>query len=145
MVIELEKFLVQSRKEVEAINVTPLVEEFVKKTGIKNGMVNIYNQHTSAGLLVTEGLTCLEEDIETFLDQLVPEDGNYLHRRYLDFDGRVGFNAQMHIKSVLVGCSTSFPISDGKIVKGSRQTVYFMEFDGPLQRTMTVQVMGEKI
>jgi secondary thiamine-phosphate synthase enzyme len=143
MIIKLEKFLIQSRKEVEALNVTPIVEEFVQKSGLKNGMVNVYNQHTSAGLLVTEGLPCLEEDIGTFLDRLVPEDENYLHRRYLDFDGRVGFNAQMHLKSVLVGCSVSFPVNDGKIVKGSRQTVYFMEFDGPLQRTMSVQVIGE--
>jgi secondary thiamine-phosphate synthase enzyme len=143
MIIQLEKFLIQSRKEVEAVNVTPIVEEFVQKSGLKNGMVNVYNQHTSAGLLVTEGLPCLEEDIGTFLDRLVPEDENYLHRRYLDFDGRVGFNAQMHLKSVLVGCSVSFPVNDGKIVKGSRQTVYFMEFDGPLQRTMSVQVIGE--
>jgi secondary thiamine-phosphate synthase enzyme len=143
MIIKLEKFLIQSRKEVEAVNVTPIVEEFVQKSGLKNGMVNVYNQHTSAGLLVTEGLPCLEEDIGTFLDRLVPEDENYLHRRYLDFDGRVGFNAQMHLKSVLVGCSVSFPVNDGKIVKGSRQTVYFMEFDGPLQRTMSVQVIGE--
>jgi secondary thiamine-phosphate synthase enzyme len=143
MIIKLEKFLIQSRKEVEAINVTPIVEEFVKRSGLTNGMVNVYNQHTSAGLLVTEGIPCLEEDIGAFLDRLVPEEENYLHRRYLDFDGRVGFNAQMHLKSVLVGCSASFPVSDGKIVKGSRQTVYFMEFDGPLQRTMSVQVIGE--
>lgn len=143
MIIKLEKFLIQSRKEFEAINVTPIVEEFVKRSGLTNGLVNVYNQHTSAGLLVTEGIPCLEEDIGAFLDRLVPEEENYLHRRYLDFDGRVGFNAQMHLKSVLVGCSASFPVSDGKIVKGSRQTVYFMEFDGPLQRTMSVQVIGE--
>ncbi len=143
MIIKLEKFLIQSRNEVEAVNVTPIVEEFVQKSGLRNGMVNVYNQHTSAGLLVTEGLSCLEEDIGTFLDRLVPEDENYLHRRYLDFDGRIGFNAQMHLKSVLVGCSVSFPVSDRKIVKGSRQTVYFMEFDGPLERTISVQAIGE--
>lgn len=143
MIIKLEKFLIQSRKEVEAINVTPLAEDFVKKSGMKNGMVNIYNQHTSAGLLVTEGIPCLEEDIGAFLDRLVPEDGNYLHRRYLDFDGRIGFNAQMHLKSVLVGCSASFPVSGGVIVKGSRQTIYFMEFDGPLERKISIQVIGE--
>lgn len=143
MIIKLEKFLIQSRKEVEAINVTLLAEDFVKKSGMKNGMVNIYNQHTSAGLLVTEGIPCLEEDIGALLDRLVPEDGNYLHRRYLDFDGRIGFNAQMHLKSVLVGCSASFPVSEGVIVKGSRQTIYFMEFDGPLERKISLQVIGE--
>ncbi len=143
MIVKLEKFFVQSKKEVEAINVTHIVEKFVKDSAVKNGVVNVFNHHTSAGLLVTEGLECLEEDIGAFLDRLVPEEENYLHRRYLDFDGRVGFNAQMHLKSVLIGYTTSFPISDGKIVKGSRQTIYFMEFDGPLERTMTVQVMGK--
>jgi secondary thiamine-phosphate synthase enzyme len=143
MIVKLEKFLIMSHKEVEAINVTSIVEKFVTESGVQEGVVHIYNQHTSAGLLVTEGIECLEEDIGAFLDRLVPEDENYLHRRYLDFDGRVGFNAQMHLKSVLVGCNTSFPVSNGKLVKGSRQTVYFMEFDGPLQRTMTIQIIGK--
>jgi secondary thiamine-phosphate synthase enzyme len=143
MIIKLERIKVQSRKSEEAINITPVVDEVVRKSGVRNGLVNVMNMHTSAGLLVTEGIPCLEEDILTHFARLVPEDEDYHHRRYLDYDGRLGFNADAHLKSVLGGISCSFPIEEGKVVRGSRQTIYFMEYDGPLERTYVVQVLGE--
>ena len=63
--------------------------------------------------------------------------------RSLDFDGRLGFNAGDHLKSILGGINCFFPIEDGKIVRGSRQRIYFVEFDGPLARQVSIQVMGE--
>ena len=143
MIIKLERVKVQSRKSEEAINITSNVEDIVRASGVTNGLVNVMNMHTSAGLLVTEGIPCLEEDILTHFSGLFPEGEDYHHHRYLDYDGRLGFNADAHLKSVIGGMQCSFPIEDGQIVKGSRQTIYFMEFDGPLQRTYTVQVMGE--
>jgi secondary thiamine-phosphate synthase enzyme len=143
MIIKLERIKVQSRKSEEAINITPVVDEVVRKSGVRNGLVNVMNMHTSAGLLVTEGIPCLEEDILTHFARLAPEDQDYHHRRYLDYDGRLGFNADAHLKSVLGGISCSFPIEEGKVVRGSRQTIYFMEYDGPLERTYVVQVLGE--
>ena len=143
MIIKLEKIKVQTRKSEEAINITPQVEEVVLKTGVKQGLVYVMTCHTSSGLLVTEGIPCLEEDILTHFSRLFPEDQDYHHRRYLDYDGRLGFNAETHLKSILGGISCSFPIEDGKMVRGSRQTIYFMEYDGPLLRTYTVQVIGE--
>ena len=59
------------------------------------------------------------------------------------FDGGGGFNAETHLKSIMGGIQCSFPIEDGKVVRGSRQTIYFMEYDGPLERTYMVQVLGE--
>ncbi|HEX5413200.1 MAG TPA: secondary thiamine-phosphate synthase enzyme YjbQ [Terriglobia bacterium] len=143
MIIKLEKIKVQSRKSEEAINITPKVEEVVQQSRVKQGLVNVMTSHTSSGLLVTEGIPCLEEDILTHFSRLFPEDENYHHRRYLDYDGRLGFNAETHLKSILGGISCSFPIEDGRMVRGSRQTIYFMEYDGPLLRTYMVQVLGE--
>jgi secondary thiamine-phosphate synthase enzyme len=143
MIIKLERIKVQTRKAEEAIDITAKVEAVVKKSGVKSGLVNVLTTHTSSGLLVTEGIPCLEEDILAHFARLFPEDADYHHRRYLDFDGRLGFNAEAHLKSVIGGISCAFPIENGQIVKGSRQTIYFMEYDGPLERTYLVQVIGE--
>lgn len=143
MIIKLVRLKVQTSKAEEAINITPRVEEAVKASGVLNGLVNVLTSHTSSGLLVTEGIPCLEEDILTHFARLFPEDENYHHRRYLDYDGRLGFNADAHLKSVLGGIHCMFPIENGAMVKGSRQTIYFMEYDGPLERTCFVQVLGE--
>lgn len=143
MIIKLERVKLQTRKSEEAINITAKVEETVQKSGVKNGMVNVMTSHTSSGLLVTEGIPCLEEDILTHFSRLFPEDEDYHHRRYLDYDGRLGFNADAHLKSVMGGIHCVFPIEDGKLVRGSRQTIYFVEYDGPLERMYYVQVIGE--
>jgi secondary thiamine-phosphate synthase enzyme len=143
MIIKLDRIALQTRKSQEAINITRRVEEMIEKSGVQNGLVNVMTTHTSSGLLVTEGIPCLEEDILTHLARLFPESENYHHRRYLDFDGRLGFNADAHLKSVIGGISCCFPIEKGKMVRGSRQTIYFMEYDGPLERTYVVQVIGE--
>ncbi|MEJ2007165.1 MAG: secondary thiamine-phosphate synthase enzyme YjbQ [Acidobacteriota bacterium] len=143
MIIKLERIKVQTRKSEEAIDITPQVEEVIRQSGVKQGLVNVMTCHTSSGLLVTEGIPCLEEDILTHFSRLFPEDEDYHHRRYLDYDGRLGFNAETHLKSILGGISCAVPIEDGKMVRGSRQTIYFMEYDGPLLRTYMVQVLGE--
>ena len=74
---------------------------------------------------------------------LAPDQGTYYHNRYLDINGRLGFNAGAHLRGVISGYHAFFPVEDGKIVKGSRQRVYFAEYDGPLARTFCVQVIGE--
>src|ERR1017187_10666394 len=101
MIIKLEKVKVQTRKAEEAIDITSKVDEIVAQSGVKNGLVNVLTCHTSSGLLVTEGIPCLEEDILTHFSRLFPEDQDYHHRRYLDFDGRLGFNAHAHLKGSL--------------------------------------------
>lgn len=143
MKVKLEKVTIQTKKPMEAINVTPQVKKIVEESFIKNGLVNVITLHTSAGIAVTEGLSCLEEDIFFILDKLVPKEGSYHHARYLDSYGRLGINAHAHLKSILTGMSTFFPIQDGKMVISGTQTIYFLEFDGPLCRTFCVQVLGE--
>jgi len=143
MKVKFEKVNIQTKKPIEAINVTPKVKKIVEESSIKNGLVNIISLHTTTGITVTEGLSCLEEDIFFILDKLVPGEENYHHARYLDSYGRLGINAYAHLKSILTGMSSFFPIQDGKMVISSTQTIYFLEFDGPLCRTFCVQVLGE--
>jgi secondary thiamine-phosphate synthase enzyme len=140
--IKLEKLEVQTRKDKELVDITPEVERVVQESGVQNGMVNILTMHTSSGIIVTEGLPCLEMDVLNHLETLAPDEGDYYHNRYLDIDGRLGFNAGAHLKSIIGGINAFFPIEDGQIVRGSRQRIYFAEYDGPLARTYVVQVLG---
>lgn len=143
MIIRTLTLTVQSRREQELIDITPEVERVIDESGVQEGLVNILTMHTSSGIIVTEGLPCLEEDVVNHLSRLCPSEGDYLHRRYLDIDGRIGFNADAHLKSVLGGISAFFPITGGEMLKGGRQTIYFAEYDGPLSREYVVQILGE--
>lgn len=148
MIIKLEKVEVQSRKDMEMIDVTAEVDRVVAASGARDGIVLVMTSHTSSSLLVTEGIECLERDVLAHLERLAPKqppDGTYgyWHNRYLDFDGRVGFNAGDHLKSILGGVNCVFPIENGAVVRGGRQRVYFVEYDGPLARTILIQVIGQ--
>ena len=148
MIIKLERVEVQSHKGMEMIDITEHVERVVAASGVQNGLVLAMTAHTSSGLLVTEGIECLERDVLAHLERLAPKEPpegtyGYWHNRYLDYDGRLGFNAGDHLKSILGGVNCFFPIENGKVVRGSRQKVYFVEYDGPLARTVFIQVLGE--
>ncbi len=148
MIIKLERLEVQSRTDMEMIDVTGDVDRVVAASGVTDGLVLVMTCHTSSGLLVTEGLECLERDVLAHLERLAPKrppEGayGYWHNRYLEFDGRLGFNAGDHLKSILGGVNCFFPIEHGAVVRGSRQRVYFVEYDGPLARTVLIQVIGQ--
>ncbi len=149
MIIKLERIEVQSRKDLEMIDITDHVERVVQNSGATDGVALVMTTHTSSGLLVTEGIECLERDVLAHLERLAPKEPppgapGYWHNRYLDYDGRLGFNAGDHLKSILGGINCFFPIEKGKLVRGSRQRVYFVEYDGPLARTVVIQVLGER-
>ena len=149
MLVKLMRIEVQSRKDSEMIDITDEIERAVAQSGVRDGLAWAMTAHTSAGLLVTEGIECLERDVLAHLERLAPRrppEGTYgyWHNRYLDYDGRLGFNAGDHLKSILGGVHCLFPVENGKLVRGSRQRAYFVEYDGPLARTVFIQVLGEK-
>ena len=147
MIIRSRHIEVISRKEFEMIDLTPQVEAFVQECAVADGMVFVMTAHTTSSIVVTEGVECLERDIPLHLERLAPKNPEpgtfgYYHNRLLDFDGRLGFNAGDHLKSLLGGVSAMFAIENGGVLRGSRQRVYFVEYDGPLARTVFLQVTG---
>ncbi|HOE35633.1 MAG: YjbQ family protein [Chloroflexi bacterium] len=125
------------------ILITDEVIAAVRESGVRNGLVAVISSHTTTGIMVNEALECLESDIDNALKRLVPEDHPYAHARILRSYGSTAGNASGHLKSMLTGYSCLFPVVDGRIVKGEAQEIYFMEFDGPSQRSYTITVQGE--
>lgn len=125
------------------IRITDQVEKAVAGSGVKNGMVTVLSKHTTTGITVNESLECLESDIDDFLRRLVPEDWPYAHARMLKDYGSTAGNPTGHLKSHITGNHCHFIVVDGKLVRGGAQEVYFCEFDGPAQRTICIQVMGD--
>jgi secondary thiamine-phosphate synthase enzyme len=134
---------IQTNEFQDIINITDYVKQAVKESGITNGILYVITMHTTTGITVNEDAECIRRDILTLLTRLVPEEGNYRHARYLDFDGRLGINAPSHLRSVVVGNHTVIPLQDGKLVVGQRQSVFFLEFDGPQHREFAITIIGE--
>lgn len=134
---------IQTQHETELINITPHVLSLVKESGVQNGNVFILSLHTTTAITINEGLPDLEADISNLIQGLVPDEKTYRHARFLPSDGQMAVNATSHLRGALLGFQVFFPLEDGKMVTGSRQTIYFVELDGPQYRTYVVQLMGE--
>jgi secondary thiamine-phosphate synthase enzyme len=149
MMIKLIRFEIISKKELQMIDITGQVEDAIVSAGLLNGIVFVSTTHTTSSLVVTEGVECLEHDVPEHLERLAPKNPpegsrwGWYHNRLLDFDGRLGYNAGDHLKSILGGIQCFFPVENGTLLRGTRQRIYFCEYDGPLARTVLVQVMGE--
>jgi secondary thiamine-phosphate synthase enzyme len=91
---------------------------------------------------VSEFQDALNDDALEFLKQIVQENIPYKHNspRYSDCDRR---NAASHLRSMLLGHSVLLPVSGGKPVLGEFQSVILAELDGPRERRLQVQVLGE--
>ena len=131
---DMDSFTVKTKARNEFIDVTQEVERVVEKSGVGEGMCYLYVPHTTAGLTINEGADpSVARDIRNHLDHLVPAEKRYLHT-----EG----NADSHIKSTLVGVHTVIPISGGKMVLGTWQSIFFCEFDGPRSRKVLVQILS---
>jgi secondary thiamine-phosphate synthase enzyme len=133
---------IQTSYETELINITPEVHRLLQESGVQSGTLFVLSLHTTTGITVNEGLPDLEADIANTLEKLIPDTAIYRHARYLPSDGQMAVNAPSHLRGMLLGFEVFFPIEDGKLVTGSRQTIYFVELDGPQSRNYVVQIFG---
>ncbi|MCS7165140.1 MAG: secondary thiamine-phosphate synthase enzyme YjbQ [Candidatus Calescibacterium sp.] len=116
--------------------VVSLVNSEIQRRNIKEGVVVLYVPHTTAGCLINENADpSVKKDILDFLASNIPRDKKYYH-----LEG----NADAHIKSSIIGNSLSLIISNGQIVFGSWQGIFFCEFDGPRNRKLLIQVIKEE-
>ena len=137
-----KKIAIETVQDVEVINITDIVKATVAATGVQNGIVYVTTMHTTSGITVNEGLPDVEADLVSMLTRLAPEFGDYQHQRFLPSDGQMAVNSCSHQRSLLAVMQVAFPIEHGSMVMGSRQTIYFAEFDGPLHREYLIHVMG---
>ncbi len=127
------KRLKSSRRR-EAIDITSLVADAV--VGVKEGIAVVYVPHTTAGVTINESYDPdVAADILDKLEELVPFAGGYRH-----LEG----NADAHIQATIVGSSVTVIVKDGKLVLGRWQGIFFMEFDGPRNREIYIEVVPAK-
>lgn len=130
-----------SQKPMELLDVTAEVSAFVRETKIKNGLLNIMSQHSTASVCINESCEALEKDLLQFLKKLTHTEKTYEHDKIAS-DGRP--NAHSHLLSYLTGCGQTLPIIDGKIQLGTWQKIFFVELDGPRpKREILLSVWGD--
>ena len=128
----MNEITVQSKFRTDFIDITPAVQQFAVREGMKEGVITIFVPHTTAGITINENADpAVTADMETVLDQMAPWNGDYRHS-----EG----NTAAHVKASMMGSSAQVIVKNGKLLLGTWQNIYFCEFDGP--RTRHVWIKG---
>jgi secondary thiamine-phosphate synthase enzyme len=119
---------------------TDRVARIVDSSGIPEGLCNLFIQHTSASLIISENADpAVQRDLERFMQRVSPDGSpDYEH----DAEGPDDMPA--HIRSVLTNTSVSVPVSNGRLMLGTWQGLYLWEHRHARHtREVIVTVMGE--
>lgn len=119
------------------VDITDRVKEVVARSGIRDGLVNVYAQGATAAIMIQENWDdSVQTDVVNFLRKMIPK-GVWLH------DAQDG-NGDAHLKSGLVGPSETLPLVDGRPGLSTWQNIFLCEFDGPRSdRKVVVTVISD--
>jgi secondary thiamine-phosphate synthase enzyme len=157
-------FKIQSDRRPTFDDVTEQVGEILEQSGIKNGILVVFSQHTTCSVLIQEasddvnywGTDLLMQDLVSVLENIIPTcrtEGQYLHPGPEHIKAAAGrnelpswsLNTDAHLRSVILGRSVTIPVEDGKMVLGEFGCIYFADFDQvrARERFVRVQIVGE--
>ncbi|MFH1046135.1 MAG: secondary thiamine-phosphate synthase enzyme YjbQ [Candidatus Omnitrophota bacterium] len=128
-----------TKKEREFINITPLVEECVKKSGVKEGLCLVNAMHITASVFINDDESGLHHDFERWLEQFAPHEpiAQYDHNRTGED------NADAHLKRTLMGREVVVALTKGKLDFGPWEQIFYGEFDGRRRKRVLVKIIGE--
>jgi secondary thiamine-phosphate synthase enzyme len=132
---------IDTSERIEIIDLTDTVMAFVRRSGVREGLLSLWSMHTTCTVFINESQAALESDILAFLEEVVDRQQYYKHNdpKLSDCDRQ---NADSHLRAMLLGQSVTMQISGGELVVGRWQRVLCGEMDGPRTRTIRAQVMG---
>jgi secondary thiamine-phosphate synthase enzyme len=123
---------VRTGSKTELIDLTSRIQKVVAASGVKEGLCHVFVPHTTAGVTINENADpSVQADILMVLNKVISDREPYRHG-----EG----NSPAHIKATLTGPQLSVFVSQGKLVLGTWQGIYFCEFDGPRHRRVLVKV-----
>ena len=132
-----EYLWLNTKKHREIVYMTDKVEEIVKKSKIKEGMVLVSAMHITASVYINDNEDGLFQDMEEWLQKLCPEGPDYHHHASGETNG------DAHLKNLLLGHQVIVPITEGKLDLGPWQSLFYYEFDGQRKKRMVVKAIGE--
>ncbi len=120
-------------------DITQEVSEIVARSGIRTGVVHLFNIGSTAAVGTIEFEPGLQSDFPDMLDRLIPPSREYEHEQTWH-DG----NGHSHLQASLLGPALSIPIAQNRPVLGTWQQIFHLECDNkPRQREIVVTIMGE--
>jgi len=121
------------------INITPTVEDCLRESGVKEGLVLVNAMHITASVFINDDESGLHADYDKWLERLAPHEptSQYLHNRTGED------NADAHMKRQVMGREVVVAITNGKLDFGPWEQIFYGEFDGRRKKRALVKIIGE--
>ena len=117
----------------EVVDLTDQLQSLIRKAKVQEGICSIFVTHTTAALTTGEIGEGTEKDLLEVVEQMVPS----IRFRHAHDPS----HAWSHMASSVLGPSLTIPVSAGKLVLGTWQSVMLVELDGPRERTIHVTLL----
>jgi secondary thiamine-phosphate synthase enzyme len=138
-VIVTEQLKLFSDGQFNVINITDQVREFLASTGLRNGQICVFFQHTTGAVIIGEHESGIVADMADMFERITPTDYPYLHHlRGVDYNGHA------HMRAALMQTSVSIPFIQSKLVLGSFQEILVIDDQTDQEpRYLVLQAIGE--
>src|SRR5712692_9587660 len=123
----------------QLINVTERINEIVRKSGIRDGIVHLQSLHTTTAVFINEWQDALLHDVKSFLEDLASRELSWRHNdpKYSDCERK---NADSHLRGMVMGQSLCLQVRDSAVLLGTWQSIILAEFDRPRSPSTSIQV-----
>jgi secondary thiamine-phosphate synthase enzyme len=128
-------------ERLQLINITDRINDIVRKSGIRDGLVHLQSLHTTTSVFLNEWQDALMEDVKTYLGSMVNREAYWKHNdpEFSDCERK---NADSHLRGMLMGQTLLLQVRNSAVLLGTWQSVILAEFDGPRSRSLSIQVSG---
>lgn len=137
----------KTKEELEFIDFTKKVLNFVEENGVRNGLINIQSMHTTACIIVNENESLVIEDMRKNFRALAKKEVYYGHN---DFSKRTENmcegeckNGHSHCLAVYLPTSVTLNIVNGELQLGQWQRIFLVELDHDRPRDVQMLALGE--
>ena len=120
------------------INITPQVEECLRESGVREGLLLVNAMHITASVFINDDESGLHQDYERWLEKLAPHEPVSQYRHNVGED-----NADAHLKRQVMGREVVVAVSQGRLDFGTWEQIFYGEFDGRRKKRVLVKIIGE--
>lgn len=121
------------------VNITSQVEECLRESGIKEGLLLVNPMHITASVFINDDESGLHHDYQRWLEKLVPHEPLAQYRHNDTGED----NADAHIKRQIMGREAVVAVTEGKLDFGTWEQIFYGEFDGRRKKRVLVKIIGE--
>ncbi len=126
-------------KRRDYINITSMISELLKKSGIREGLCLVNAMHITASVYINDNESGLLQDYDSWLEELAPHEpvSRYLHNRTGEDNG------DAHLKRQIMGREVVVAVTGGRLDFGPWEQIFYAEFDGRRDKRVLVKIIGE--